>query len=55
MKSQMKAAAKSGAGTAVIIGEDERAGGTATVRDLAAGEQTSVPLADLVVHLSTSR
>jgi histidyl-tRNA synthetase len=44
MKSQMKAASKSGARFAVIIGEDERAAGTATVRDLTAGEQSSVPI-----------
>ncbi len=55
MKSQMKAAAKSGAGTAVIIGDDERSGGTATVRDLTAGEQISVPMAELVVHLTSTR
>jgi histidyl-tRNA synthetase len=44
MKSQMKSASKSGARFAVIIGEDERAAGTATVRDLTAGEQSSVPI-----------
>jgi histidyl-tRNA synthetase len=48
MKAQMKAASKSGARLAVIVGEDEAAAGTATVRDLAAGEQSSVPLADVV-------
>ncbi|MET0726666.1 MAG: histidine--tRNA ligase [Acidimicrobiales bacterium] len=52
MKSQMKSAAKSGARVAVIIGEDERAAGTATVRDLAAGEQTSVPVDGLVAAVT---
>ncbi|MGQ0832983.1 MAG: histidine--tRNA ligase [Microthrixaceae bacterium] len=42
MKAQMKAAAKSGARYAAIIGEDERANDTVTVRDLQTGEQTSV-------------
>jgi histidyl-tRNA synthetase len=51
MKSQMKSASKSGARVAVIIGEDEVAAGTATVRDLEAGEQRSVRLADLVADV----
>jgi histidyl-tRNA synthetase len=51
MKSQMKAAGKSGARVAVIVGEDERAAGTATVRDLTAGEQRTVPLDQLVAHV----
>jgi len=42
MKAQMKAAAKSGARYAAIIGEDERAGHVVTVRDMATGEQTQV-------------
>ena len=50
MKSQMKAAGKSGARVAVIVGEDEQAAGTATVRDLAAGEQRTVPLDQLVAQ-----
>ena len=37
MKSQMKAAGKSGARVAVIVGEDEKAAGTATIRDLHGG------------------
>jgi histidyl-tRNA synthetase len=48
MKSQMKSASRSGARVAVIVGEDELAAGSATVRDLEAGEQRSVPLAELV-------
>ena len=40
MKSQMKAAAKSGARVAVIVGDDERAAGTVTIRDLDTGDQS---------------
>jgi histidyl-tRNA synthetase len=43
MKSQMKAAGRSGARVAVIVGQQEVADGTATVRDLAHGEQETVP------------
>ncbi|MEO7429435.1 MAG: histidine--tRNA ligase [Acidimicrobiales bacterium] len=53
MKSQMKAASKSGAVVAVIIGDDERAAGNATVRDLTAGEQSVVALDDLVAAVTT--
>jgi histidyl-tRNA synthetase len=42
MKAQMKAAGRSGAHVAVIVGEQEAADGTATVRDLAQGEQELV-------------
>ena len=52
MKSQMKGADRSGAALAVIIGDDELAAGTATVRDLR-GEagQTALARIDLVEHL----
>jgi histidyl-tRNA synthetase len=52
MKAQMKGADRSGATLAVIIGEDELAAGTATVRDLR-GEagQTALARTDLVEHL----
>ena len=50
MKSQMKAASKSGADF-VIIGEDEKAAGTVTIRDLTAGEQTTVDLDTAVDHI----
>ncbi len=43
MKAQMKAAGRSGARVAVIVGEQEAADQTATVRDLAQGEQVVVP------------
>jgi len=52
MKAQMKAASKIGARFAVIIGETERAAGTATVRDLTAGEQSTVPLDGLLAALT---
>jgi histidyl-tRNA synthetase len=52
MKSQMKAASKSGARFAVIIGEDERAAQIATVRDLIVGEQSTVPLDGLVAAVT---
>ena len=42
MKAQMKAAGRSGAHVAVIVGEQEAADGTATVRDLAQSEQEVV-------------
>lgn len=51
MKAQMKAAGRSGARLAVIVGDDELATGRFTVRDLQRGEQTTVPRDDLVEHL----
>ena len=51
MKSQMKSAAKSGARLAAIVGEDEAAAGTVTVRDLDAGQQTSIAAPDVVDHI----
>jgi len=53
MKSQMKAADRSGAAFAVIVGSDEAAGGTAVVRPLRGehGEQSAVARADLVSSL----
>ncbi|MGB0148388.1 MAG: His/Gly/Thr/Pro-type tRNA ligase C-terminal domain-containing protein, partial [Ilumatobacteraceae bacterium] len=48
MKAQMKAANRSGARFAVIIGESEREAGTALIRDLRSDEeQLSVARADL--------
>jgi histidyl-tRNA synthetase len=51
MKSQMKAAGKSGARFAVIVGEDERAAGSVTLRDLSTSEQTTIPADALVDHV----
>jgi histidyl-tRNA synthetase len=54
MKAQMKAADRSGAEFAVIIGSDELAAGTAVVRPLrGTGEQATVARADLLFDLST--
>ena len=51
MKSQMKSADGSGARFAVIIGDQEQADHTVTVRDLSTSEQHAVPSAELVDHL----
>ena len=47
MKSQLKAAGRSGAPVAVIVGESEAADGTATVRDLRHAEQKVVTRAEV--------
>jgi len=56
MKAQMKAANRSGARVAVIIGDDERAAGTAVVRPLREGDagQTVVARSDLLTHLEAA-
>ncbi|MFQ3587250.1 MAG: histidine--tRNA ligase [Fimbriimonadaceae bacterium] len=51
LKSQLKQADRSGARFAVIVGESELASGTATVRDLEAGEQAVVPVGEVVGHI----
>jgi histidyl-tRNA synthetase len=52
MKAQLKAADRSGAALAIIIGSDELAAGTATVRDLRQrAEQEAVGRADLADHI----
>jgi histidyl-tRNA synthetase len=51
LKGQMKAASRSGARWAVILGDEELAAGQATVRDLSGGEQASVELAELEARL----
>lgn len=48
MKAQLRAANRSGARLAVIVGAQEEAAGTVTVRDLAAGEQDEVNRSDVV-------
>ena len=53
MKSQMRAANKSGAAWAVIRGDDELAQGVAAVKDLATGVQETVPLDALAGWLAT--
>jgi histidyl-tRNA synthetase len=54
MKSQMKSAGRSGARFAVIVGEQEQRDGTATVRDLAAGEQEVVSRDAVADHIRRS-
>jgi histidyl-tRNA synthetase len=53
MKSQMKAADRSGAAYAVIVGSNELEAGTVVVRPLRAAEssQASIPRTDLIDHL----
>ena len=51
MKSQMKAAGRSGARVALIVGEQEVADGTVTVRDLVDAEQVPVARAELIAHV----
>ena len=48
LKGAMKAADRSGAPYAVVLGERDIAAGVAQVKDLATGEQAAVPLAELV-------
>jgi len=52
LKRRMERANRTGARAAVILGEAEVASGVAQVKDLASGAQSTVPLADLVAHLS---
>jgi len=51
MKGAMKAADRSGARFAVVLGERDLAAGEAQVKELGTGEQVAVPLDDLVAHL----
>ena len=51
MKAQMKQANRAGASVALIIGEQEVADGTVTVRDLESGDQTAVPRSDIIEHV----
>jgi histidyl-tRNA synthetase len=49
MKAQFKAADKSGAGWVVIVGPDEAASGTVSLRPLRGeGDQQTVPVAEVV-------
>jgi histidyl-tRNA synthetase len=54
MKSQMKAADRSGAAVAVIVGSDEVAAGTVTVRPLRGGDQVVVARAELVPYVRSA-
>ena len=51
----MKRANKLGASAALILGEDERARGAATLRDLDTGEQVLIPLPELTGRLEPYR
>lgn len=51
MKSQMRAANKSGAAWTVIRGDEELARGVAALKDMASGEQQNLPLARLADEL----
>ncbi|MEU6743774.1 histidine--tRNA ligase [Streptosporangium sandarakinum] len=51
LKGAMKGADRSGAGYAVILGERDLAAESAQVKDLASGDQTAVPLAEIVETL----
>ena len=54
MKAQMKAADRSGAKTAVIVGADELDAGTVVLKPLRGdGEQVTVPRSELVTRLRT--
>ncbi|MDQ4070318.1 MAG: histidine--tRNA ligase [Actinomycetota bacterium] len=52
MKAQFKAADRSGAALALVVGESEAAEHTVTVRDLVTGDQETVDRADVVEHVS---
>ena len=51
MKAQMKAAGRSSARLALIVGVQEAADGTVTVRDLASSEQTTIGRDVVVDHI----
>ena len=51
MKSQMKTADHSGARLALIVGDDERANDTVTVRDLRTSDQTTIAIGVVVDHV----
>jgi histidyl-tRNA synthetase len=52
LRRQLENAAKRGATSTVVVGEEEWAAGVATVRDMVSGEQRQVALDDLVRELS---
>ena len=55
VKAQMKAADRSGARFALVVGDDEIAAGTVSVRDLGASEQATVATGDLAAHVLARR
>jgi len=54
LKGAMKAADRSGASWAMIMGDDEAAAGTVQLKNLSTGEQTEVPATVVVTFLSTN-
>ena len=52
LKGAMKAADRSGAGVAVVVGDDDLAKGTYAVKDLKNGEQAAVPAAEALDAIS---
>ena len=54
MRSQFKSADRSGAQFALVVGADELAAETVTLRDLRGGEQETVDRADVVEHVRKS-
>ena len=51
LKGAMKAADRSGARFALVLGERDLAEGTVGVKDMVSGEQRAVPLDDVVAEL----
>jgi len=51
MKSQFRAADRSGARLAIVVGEQEQADATVTVRDMREGTQESIAVGDAVAHV----
>ena len=54
LKGAMKAADRSGASWAMIMGDDEAAAGTVQLKNLSTGEQTEVPAPEVVTFLATN-
>ena len=54
MRARLRQASSSGAGLAIILGDDEVQKQQATVKDLTSGEQRSIGFADLAAHLAQS-
>jgi histidyl-tRNA synthetase len=55
VKAQWKAADRSGARFAVILGREETAAGSVGLKDLGSGEQHTVPRAEIVARITTQR
>ncbi|PTR27760.1 histidyl-tRNA synthetase [Rhodococcus sp. OK519] len=53
IKGSMKAADRSGARLALVLGDEDLAAGTIAVKNLGNGEQTSVPMDGVVAHIGS--